>query len=373
MTSRERVQCILDHKKPDRVAIDMGSTASGFTNSTFFRLKEHFGITEGDMAIRPDESAAYYNDELLERLGGDFRHVYLLPPDDFHFELDADGYGYSEWGIKKILMQGMMQLCSNPLENATIEDIDNYPWPDPYNPGRIKGLRERAKHLYENTDYAIAARAVSHGFFELAWELRSMNKLLVDLIINKEFACHLMDKILDIQIKMYDVLLTECGEYIQIVETADDYGTQNGPFMSMELFEELIVPRRKKLNDFIHAKAPHVKIFHHTCGSVYKLMPQLIDCGIDVLNPVQPGAVDMDTYRLQKEYGDKMIFHGSIDEQSALISTLDDLRTEMKERIASLGRDGGYIMAPTSNFQDDMPLENIINFASMAKELGQYD
>lgn len=372
MTSRERVQCILDHKKPDRVAVDFGSTACGFTNRTFQRLKEYYHITSEDIVVRPDESAAFYNDDLLEAMGSDFRHVFLMPADNYHFELDENGYGYNEWGMKKRLVCGMMQHCSSPLEDAEIEDIDTYPWPDPYAPGRDRGIRERAEYLYHHTDYAIAARAVSHGFFELAWEMRGMGNFLADMLDDEEFANKLLDKTLEIQMGMYDVLLSACGEYVQIVETADDYGTQNGPIMSPALFEEMILPRRKKLNDFIHSKAPQAKIFHHTCGSVYRLLDDLIATGIDVLNPIQATAIDMDTYRLQEEFGDRLIFHGAIDQQHALIGSQADVEKEMKTRLASLGRDGGYIMAPTSNFQDDMPIENIVNFAKMAKELGTY-
>jgi len=372
MTSRERVACILAHRKPDCVAVDMGSTASGFTNATFARLKEHFGITSPDFMSRPDESAAYYNDELLEKLGGDFRHLFLMPADSYHFSLDENGVGVSEWGIGKRSLNGMLQNCTNPLADAEEEDIDAYPWPDPWAPGRDRGLRERAEYLYHHTDYALAARAVSHGFFELAWELRGMENFLADMLADQEFASHLLDKTLEVQMGMYDVLLSACGPYVQIVETADDYGTQNGPLISPELFREMILPRRKKLNDFIRSKAPNAKIFHHTCGSVYRLLDSLIECGVDVLNPVQPGALDMDTDRLQREFGSRIIFHGGIDEQTALIGSTETLRDEMRRRVATLGRDGGYIMAPTSNFQDDMPLENILHFAEYARELGQY-
>lgn len=372
MTSRERVQCILEGGVPDRVAVDIGSTASAFTNGTHQRLKEYFHVQSADITTRPDESASYYNDELLEKMGGDFRHVFLLPPDNYNFTIDETGAGYTEWGLKKVRKQGLMQLCNNPLADAEIEDIDSYPWPDPYAPGRDRGLRERAAYLYHNTDYALASRAVSHGIFELAWELRGIENFLCDLMVDKEFAERLMDKILEIQIGMYDVLLSACGEYLQIVETGDDYGTQTGPFMSPELFEEMILPRRKKLNDFIKSKAPHVKIFHHTCGSVYRLMEPLIASGIDILNPVQPGAAEMDTERLKREFGDRIIFHGGIDEQHALIGPLEGLKEEMQIRMNTLGKNGGYIMAPTSNFQDDMPLENIVHFAEMAKEIGRY-
>lgn len=373
MTSRERVACVLNHQKPDRLPVDIGSTASGFANATFFKLKEYFGITSPDIFYRPDETAAYYNDELIEKMGGDFKHVFLMPADDYRFEIDAEGYAVSEWGLKKRCLNGMMQNCDNPLADAEIEDIDTYPWPDPYAPGRDRGLRERAEYLYYHTDYAIAARSVSHGLFELAWELRGMQNFLMDMMADKEFANKLLDKLLEIQIGYYDVLLSACGEYVQIVETADDYGTQTGPFMSPALFEEMILPRRKKLNDFIHSKAPQAKIFHHTCGSVYMLMEDLIACGIEVLNPVQPSAKDMQGEILQPEFGDRLIFHGSIDEQTALVKPMAVLREKIAHQCATLGRDGGYIVAPTSNFQNDMPLENIVNFASIVHEFGTFE
>lgn len=373
MNSRERVECILAHKKPDRVAVDIGSTASGLTNPTMERVKKYFGITSEGINFRPDESASYYNDEVLEALGGDFRHVFLMPPEGEDYQYNDQGVMVNEWGIQKTIKTGLSQNSSTPLADAgSIDEIMSYQWPDPYAPGRNRGIRERIEHLYNDTEYALAARSVSHGIFELAWELRGMENLLCDMMIDKEFANALLDKTLEIQMGLYDVLLEDAGKYVQMVETADDYGTQKGPMMSPELFDEMILPRRKKLNDFIHSKAPQAKIFHHTCGSVYRLLPNLIAAGVQVLNPVQPSAAEMDTYRLQAEYGDKIIFHGSIDEQTALIFGQDVLRKEMEERIASLGRDGGYIMAPTSNFQDDMPLENIVNFAKMAKEIGDY-
>ena len=373
MTSRERVQCILEHKKPDRIAVDIGSTASGLTNPTMKKVKSYFHITSQDILFRPDESAAYYNDDVLEALGSDFRHIFLMPPDTGVWKFNENGKTVNEWGIEKTMKSGLAQFSSNPLADAdSIEDLEKYPWPDPYAPGRNKGIKERIEYLYQYTDYALAARSVSHGIFELAWELRGMENLLCDMMLDKEFANYLFDKTLEIQIGLYDVLLEDAGKYVQVVETADDYGTQRGPMISPELFDEMILPRRKKLNDFIHSKAPQAKIFHHTCGSVYKLLPNLIASGVEILNPVQPSAADMDTFRLQEEYGDQLIFHGGIDEQTALVYGQDVLRKEMENRIASLGKNGGYIMAPTSNFQDDMPLENIIYFSKMAHEIGNY-
>jgi len=373
MNSRKRVECILAHKKPDRVAVDIGSTASGLTNPTMKRVKEYFGITSKDINFRPDESASFYNDEVLEALGSDFRHVFLMPSETANEYYNEQGVMVNEWGIEKTIKTGLSQNSSTPLANVeSVDELLSYRWPNPYAPGRNRGIKERIEYLYHNTEYALAARSVSHGIFELAWELRGMENLLCDMMLDKEFANALLDKTLEIQIGLYDVLLEDTGKYVQMVETADDYGTQKGPIMSPELFDEMILPRRKKLNDFIHSKAPQAKIFHHTCGSIYKLLPNLIESGVQVLNPVQPSAADMNTYRLQNEFGEKLIFHGGIDEQTALVYGKDILRKEMEERIASLGKDGGYIMSPTSNFQDDMPMQNIVDFAKMAKEIGMY-
>lgn len=372
LTPRQRVSLALNHREPDRVPIDIGSTACSFTNDLFQRVKEYCGITSTDIVMRPDESAAFYNDDLLKALGVDFRHLFLMPPDNHDFSADAEGYMVSEWGLKKKKIDGLSIIINKPLENATIDDIDRYGWPDPLNPARVQGLKQRGQYLYEHTDYALASRAISHGFFELAWELRGMDNFLVDMMNDKEFAGKLLDKTLEIQMQLYEVLLINVGPYLQIVETADDYGTQNGPMMSPYLFREMIKPRRKKLNDLIKSLAPQARIFHHTCGSVYQLIDDLIETGIDILNPVQPLAKDMDSFRLKKEFGDVLCFHGGVDEQRALPGSKEELAREIKTRLASFAPGGGYIMAPTSNFQSDTSIENILYYLETIKKYGTY-
>jgi len=372
MTSRERVKLTINHKQPDRIPIDIGSTAANFTNNIFFKIKKHLGIISEDILMRPDESSSYYSDDILEELGVDFRHVFLLPPSSLNYRKGDGDCIISEWGLKKIKVNGIIEIIDSPLSDFQVDDIDKYNWPDPKDEGRVRGLRERAKFLYQNTDYAIASRAVSHGFFELAWELRGFEKFLMDMYINKKFASKLLDKTLEMQIKLYEVLLKNTSQYIQIVETADDYGTQKDVMMSPELFREMIKPRRRELNIFIKEMAPNVKILHHTCGSVYKIIEDLIDTGIDILNPVQPLAKDMDSYKLKKEFGDRLCFHGGIDQQQALPGHKDKLEQEIRERIKAFSPGGGYIIAPTSNFQDDTPIDNILFFIKAAKKYGRY-
>jgi uroporphyrinogen decarboxylase len=373
-TPRERVLKVINHEEADRVPIDVGSTAASFVDPVFFKLRDHFNIKTKLEPFRPWEGAAYYDDDLLEALSTDFRHLYLLPPSNFSIDVDKDGTFRDVWGVKRRKMREQMEIAGHPLKEAkTIEDIDNYPyWPDIHDAGRIKGLKERAEYLYYKTDYAIASRVPSHGIFELSWELRGMDNLLVDMMVNKEFANHLLDKVLEMRMGLYDLLLTPIGKYLQIVETCDDYGTQIGPIMSPSLYREMIKPRRKKLNDFIKSKAPQAKIFYHTCGSVFELIPDIIETGVDILNPIQPSAKDMDSFKLKKEFGDLLCFHGGIDVQTSLRGSKADVEKEVKTRIKALAPGGGYILATTTNAQIDIPVENILYWLEIAKKFGRY-
>lgn len=379
LTPRARVACTLAHKEPDRIPIDLGSTACWFTETAYKRICEHFELTnEGDL-FRLGENSGVYDEQLLDRLGTDFRHVYLHPSTvEWENWYASDKTCFTDdWGITRKLINSDFgganwEKTSFPLASASIGDLDVYPWPDPFDPSRVAGLTERAQRLWYETDYAISARAISHGLFELAWELRGMERFMIDLMVDKPFAHKLLGKILDVQIGLYTAFLDVVGPYVQIVQTADDYGSQTGPLMSPKLFTEMIVPYRTELNKIIHSKAPHAYIQHHTCGSVYKLLPQLTETGIDILNPVQPLARDMDPERLKQDFGNTLTFHGGIDLQQALSGSVDDVHNEVRLRIAQLGTGGGYILAPCSNFQPDNPIENILGMIDAACEFGVY-
>ncbi len=372
MTPRARIELAINHKEPDRVPLDIGSTANHFTNGLFFKLKQHLGIQGTDINMRPDESAAYYNEELLEALGGDFRHLFLMPPDTADWTPDEQGVTTNEWGFQKKNVNGLVEIINAPLKGATIDDLEKYNWPNPYDPGRVRGLKARAVHLYHNTDYAIATRAVSHGFFELSYELRGFEQFLMDLHVDKSFANALMDKVLDIHMKLHEVLLKDIGAYVQIVEMADDYGMQTDMLMSPKVWREFIKPRRKELIAFVKTLAPKAKIFHHSCGSIYRIIEDMIEIGVDILNPVQPLATGMDSLTLKKEFGDRLCFHGGIDEQLALPGDPELLVQEIQTRIDAFAPGGGYIIGPTSNIQDDTPVENVLLYIKTAKEYGRY-
>ena len=242
LTPIKRFELALNYKEPDRVSHDIGSTANFFIDNMLFKLKEYLGVKGKDIENRPDESVTYYNEDLIEALGGDFRHLFLMPPDSADWTKDEQGCTTNEWGFKKREVVGLVDIVNAPLQEATIDDLDKYNWPDPYDPGQVRDLKERAEHLYNNTNYAIATRAVSHGFFELSHELRDFQQFLMDMYIDKPFANKLLDKVRDIQMKLQEVLLKDIGPYVQIVEMCDDYGMQTGMLISPDICHENIKP-----------------------------------------------------------------------------------------------------------------------------------
>jgi uroporphyrinogen decarboxylase len=267
---------------------------------------------------------------------------------------------------------GNWEKISYPLAGASSDDLDRFPWPDPQDPARVAGLEQQVRDWATNTDYALSARAVSHGLLETAQELRGLEAFLVDMMTDKAFAHKLFEKILNVQIGLYTALLKAVGPYLQIVTTADDYGSQRGPLISPRLYREMIMPYRQELNRHIRSLAPQVKIQHHTCGSVYKLLPALIESGIDIINPVQPLAADMEPARLKAEFGTQLVFHGAIDIQQAMNGSVQDVEAEVARRIEALAPGGGYIIAPCSNFQADNPPENILAMIAAARRFGKY-
>jgi len=371
MTSRERVMKALSHKEPDRVPLNFGGTASNLTDIAYFKLKRYLNIEGEIRPYRRGHTGNYFDQRILEKLDTDFRYVVMKEPQPIIKDKDTI---VDEWGItiKKINNYGV-RIGPPPLEKASEKDLQVYNWPNPYDPLRTEGLEEEAKKLYETTDKVIVARApLSASFIEYGIWLRGAENFFVDLIANKKFANRLLDKLLEIQIGFYDAFLKKVGKYVQIVETAEDYGTQQGCLISPRLFREMIKPRRKELNLFIKSRWPHLKILHHSCGSIWELVEDLIDTQIDILNPVQPLAKNMDSEVLKKKFGSKICFDGAIDTQKALPGSIDEVREEVIRRIKALAPGGGYILAPANHIQPDVPPENVVALFNFARKYGKY-
>jgi len=370
MTSRERVLCALNHQQPDRIPVYFGGVSTFVTDEVYEKLREYFGLEGYGHQYRKGHTRTYYDDRLLEALGSDIRCVVFELPNHGIKEVISDTELIDEWGVPHVKVGGMWSRINPPLAGADLETIKNHPFPEPKLTEAHKGLRERAKMLRETTDYAIVAPSIhAASFLEEGCWIRGSEEFFCDLYLEEEEAHVLLDKIMDTQIKYYELFLKEVGEYVDIVETAEDYGTQQSMFISPETYRSMIMPRRKKIYDVIHKYAPQAKIFHHSCGAVRKLIPDLIETGVDILNPIQPNLPGMDPEELKAEFGDKLCFCGGMDMQHALNGTFEDIDANVLRYKNALGKNGGYFYGTSNHIQRDMPIENIIHLFEAFKTL----
>jgi uroporphyrinogen decarboxylase len=260
-------------KEPDRLPVDFMGTASCMVDAAYYALRDRMGLRGDARMFRRGENTRFYDDRILEALGVDFRRVWLREPPGWGPRVAEDGTIEDGCGLRRRRIGDLLSYVNAPLEKATVDDLARYPWPDPNDPGRVEGLAEKARQLHEDGRYAIVARAPTLGMFDLAQRLRGMQQFLMDLLTDKPFALALIHKPKEMQMGFYEVLLNAVGPYVDIVETGDDYGAQNGPLISPSAFREMISPARRELNEWIKSKAPGVKIFLHSDGAIFKLIP----------------------------------------------------------------------------------------------------
>ena len=377
MTSRERVVTTLDHREPDRVPFDCNFIYEGYLS-----IQKYLGL-QPEKDVYPSSPWLSISNpvELLEALNIDLCYIGLGKPSSTPvYEYGMDHYT-DEWGVKFRKVEhptGLHYDFYDPVfPEASVSDVENYTWPDPNNPELSEGLEEKAKGLFETTDYALIGK-FSNSIFEQAFYMRGFENMLMDLSLNPEFAEALMDKLVDIALTRLEVGLKACGQYIQCVRFAgDDMGQQNGMLMSPKTFREVIKPQfaryyreaRKKIDQY----NPAIKIMAHTDGDVYPIMPDYIEMGLDVLNPVQPYVAEMEHDKLKAEFGDQLSFHAAIDIQKVMpFGTPEEVKEEAIKTMKALGVGGGFILAPTHYLQADVPPENIIALRDAVLEFGHY-
>ena len=360
MRPRARVLMAFAHKEPDRVPLDLMGTASGLADPAYFNLRGYMGLTGNGRMFRKGENVNYYDERVLEALDVDFRRVWLRAPANWAPVTTDEGAVSDEWGTLWLRVGNSVNYVNAPLESASISDLRTYPWPNPYDLGRVKGLAEEARRLHESSAYAISARSPTHGIFDLALRLRGMERFLMDLVLDALFATALVHKIKEILLGYYQVYLDAVGPYVDMVETVDDYGAQNAPLVSPQTFRDIVAPARRELNALIRSKAPNAKIFLHSDGAIFDLIPHLIDTGVEVLNPVEPDANGNSTKALKQTFGSELIFHGHLDTKGALRGPSEGVRTEVRRVVDGMASGGGYVMAPTNHLQTDVSPGNII-------------
>lgn len=374
LSSRERVRISLAHQEPDRVPIDLGGgRQTSIYLEPYLKTGERLGLAQLEVALSPRDVVDRFDERFLKLLDIDFRRVSLrdVPEDKI---LEPSGMRRDVWGIGWKNTGAFWSPVEHPLKDAPIDDLQRYPWPDPMDERRFKGIREEAEFLYKNTSFALVAKEPSHiyGVLTQAIYLRGMENFFVDLAMNKEFASELMEKVSEYHIQLYKRYLEEVGEFVQIVHISDDLGTQTAPYFSLGMYREMIKPKQKQLMAHIKDRSD-AKIFYHSDGAISTFIDDLIEIGVDILNPIEPAVKGMDPSLLKESFGGKLTFHGAISQQQVLSrGTPDQVREEVKRRIRELGRGGGYILAAAQTIVPEVPAENIIEMFRTARQYGTY-
>ncbi len=374
MTPRECFHAAMNHEQPDRLLLDMGKHIGSIHRRAYVKLKEYLGderMVNENLILDRMAQTVVPDECLLERFDIDFRWVV---PNWVQVTERTDVPGYVDmWGVP-YKAAGDWDHCvvdGAPMRKATLETIDDFKWPDPHDPEQFRGLREKARHLYENTDYVIGADAIKAGVLMNSLQMRGYDQFFMDLAIDKPFAEALMDRILDTLKEMWSRYMDEVGEYAQIAYVTDDLGSQTSLLVSPRMFRELLKPRMKELHDHIKSCAD-VQLMFHTDGAVLPLIDDFLEMSVDILNPVQTSVSGLeDTLALKDRFGDRLSFHGAIDVQQMMPNaTKEELEQEVARRIYDLGRNGGYILAPCHNIGHDIPPENVVTLFEKAREFG---
>ena len=378
MKPRERFLAALNHETPDRVPLDLGGINTSLMIGTYDNLKRHLGMADQPTRLLSKIwQIAKTPEPILEALSIDTRYIFpeikpQKPASEEKGESEPDSF-IDEWGLRRRFVLHYYEMESHPLQGAeSVADIESYPWPDPKEFIVLDGLRERARQLNADTDYAVVGYMGGGSLFEQAWYMRGYTNLLVDFMVNKELAHALLSKVLDVRKKNADLYLKAVGEYLDVFQIGDDIATQDNPAMSPELYREMVKPYHAELFQYVKARTP-AKLYYHSCGSVVPLIDDLIEIGIDALNPVQVTARGMETAELKRRFGKRVAFWGAIDSQKILpFGTVEDVRQEVRKRITDLAPGGGYILAGVHNLQPDIPPENIVAMYEEGARFGRY-
>lgn len=383
MTSRERLLLTLQHKEPDRIPLDIGvGRACGITVNAYRNLLSWLGVRKDTIDIKPplESQLARIDEGVLRQLKVDVRGISLKPPSNWELKIveEDDFYWYKdEWGIKwKMPKQRgyYYDIMEHPLRGATETQVKQYLWPNPCDSARIKGLKEEVRKRRQRTDVALLlAVPLANGFLQMGVRLEGFEDWFTDLATESRKVNYIMDKILDLKLRFYDFLLSNVGEYIDVIFEADDLGMQTAPLISLEMYRKYIKPRQKKLFSFIKSKTS-VYVALHSDGSIYDFIPEFIETGVDILNPVQMSAAKMDLGRLKREFGRDLTFWGGgIDTQNTLpTATPEEVRDEVRGNIETLAPGGGYVFAANHNIQPDVPPKNIMAMWEAWKDYGAY-
>jgi len=378
MNSRERLLRALNHREPDRVPIDLGGTpTSTISASALESLKTHLGLRLETKLMSPIFLTAYLDDPLIHRFGVDVKMATGKAPADFQLQVTPEGKLVDEWGIvyqkHEEAQTHFVVETEAPLHRATRkEEVERYPWPDPSDPSRVRGLKEVAKQ-YREEGFGVIVNTPLLPMTYTQW-MRGLEQFMMDTVLNKPLLEYMMDKILEILLEMTRHLLEEVEPYADVIVMGDDLSHQGGPTYSPDMYRKLFKPRHKTIVRFLKEHGGEAKILYHCCGAAEPLLRDLIEIGVDAYNPVQVSAKGMDdTKKLKALYGRDLTFWGGIDTQRVLpFGTPEEVQAEVRRRVEDLAPEGGFVLAAVHNIRPEVKPENICALFEAALEYGRY-
>ncbi len=390
MNSRERILTSLQHKEPDKIALDLGGMDStGITGIAYNKFKKYLGIEKGKTQIYdPYQQVVKVERDILEIIEADVLPILIEPkkwkpsklPDGSPCEIpekwnpvtlkDGSQVILDEMGIIRAKMPKggyYFESVNFPLQKINsikeIEDnfqyIESFDYPS-YWDEDYKSLQKRTEYLYENTDYALFGNFGVH-IFAAGQLLRGFEQFMIDLVSNQKIAQCIMENLVNTFIKRFDKYNQHVGKYIQIINVNDDLGMEDRTIISPELYRKMVKPYQKMLYRHIKDNC-NAYLFLHTDGSVYELIQDFIEIGVDILNPVQFTCKNMDLKKLKKEFGRDITFWGGgCDTQKILpFGTPEEIKQHVEKCISILAPGGGFVFNQIHNIQPDVPPENIM-------------
>lgn len=365
ITPRERVLASLSHQQPDRVPLDMMGNASMLIDETYLRLRDYLKLTPIP-PVRSGSTANYYDERILEYFDIDFRRIFLKEKSAADVVMHDDGSYTDVWGVRCKKEGPYIGIVEHPLCQATTAaEVDAYRWPKAEEMFSAEGLAAQAKQAYEKTGYALVARnPFSRGFLDRGVQLMGMAEFFMAMELYPDAAACVVEHVLGIYKETYRMFLDAVGPYVQMVEVSDDLGTQQSLLISPDAYRRFIKPADREFYALIRQKAPKAALFRHVDGAIFPVIPDLIEVGVRVFNPVQTSVAGMDARRLKQAYGGQITFHGAVEK---LANPVDELVSEVKERIDVLAPGGGYVLA-SCNYVLDVSPENIIAMFDTARE-----
>jgi uroporphyrinogen decarboxylase len=381
MDSRARVRAALDHREADRVPRDLGAVRmTGIHVTAYAGLRRALSLPEREVRVGDvAQQLAVVDDDVATALRIDVRGVEPRPPSGYRREIvEAEGERayVDEWGVRRRMPRDgfFYDTASTPLAGEIdAGHLARFPWPDGGDPARRAGLADEARRVITDEGRAVYVGSVCAGLTEMLFRLRGFEDGYMDLAADPARARALMERVLEVKLAWWGAVLPELGDDVDIVGEADDLGGQATPLFAPRTYRDLVRPLHAELFAFIRARTD-ARILLHSCGAIRELLPDLVEIGVEVLNPVQVSAAGMDSAALKRDFGRDLAFWGGgVDTQRVLgDGTTAEVRAEVARRTADLAPGGGFVFASVHNIQANVPGRNVAAMWEAIEEHGRY-